>query len=307
MKIPHTSPDIYNIHMAKTAITALNPIMATSHARSISLPSRSNPKILQIQELLFRLKPVEIVSLSMSEMSNKLGGVRDLLEIFNELLLLSQTQQALLRGCNEKWADDLLDGLVLLLDVCGIAKDVFLQSKEHIRGLRSMFRRRKADEFDLTKEISHYLASRKKSNKLIHKVSKDLNTKRSCSTSYSKAGNDNTMATADMSRQIQHVVLTTLKSLLLYITGFKTQTKVGRWSLVSNLIRSKHVDRNEFEKVDDALNVLLDHKAEKHSNQNLQTELGKLELSFEDVEQQLERLHRDLIKTRVTLLNILSH
>ncbi|PPR81846.1 hypothetical protein GOBAR_AA38863 [Gossypium barbadense] len=115
------------------------------------------------------------------------------------------------------------------------------------------------------------------------------------------------MATADMSRQIQHVVLTTLKSLLLYITGFKTQTKVGRWSLVSNLIRSKHVDRNEFEKVDDALNVLLDHKAEKHSNQNLQTELGKLELSFEDVEQQLERLHRDLIKTRVTLLNILSH
>ncbi|PPR80617.1 hypothetical protein GOBAR_AA40098 [Gossypium barbadense] len=195
--------------------------------------------------------------------------------------------------CNEKWADDLLDGLVLLLDVCGIAKDVLLQSKEHIRGLRSMFRRRKADEFDLTKEISHYLASRKKSNKLIHKVSKDLNTKRSCSTSYNKAGNDNTMATADMSRQIQHVVLTTLKSLLLYITGFKTQTKVGRWSLVSNLIRSKHVDRNEFEK--------------KHSNQNLQTELGKLELSFEDVEQQLERLHRDLIKTRVTLLNILSH
>ncbi|MBA0640942.1 hypothetical protein Goklo_025543 [Gossypium klotzschianum] len=219
--------------MAKTAITALNPIMATSHARSISLPSRSNPKIFQIQELLFRLKPVEIVSLSMSEISTKLGG------------------------CNEKWADDLLDGLVLLLDVCGIAKDVLLQSKEHIGGLRSMFRRRKANEFELTKEISHYLASRKKSNKLIHKVSKDLNTKRSCSTSYNKAGNDNTMATADMSRQIQQVVLTTLKSLLLYITGFKTQSKVGMWSLVSNLIRSKHVDRNEFEKVDDALTCCL--------------------------------------------------
>lgn len=243
----------------------------------------------------------------MSGISTKLGGVRDLLESFDVLLLLPQTQQALLRGCNEKWADHLLDGLVLLLDVCGIAKDVLLQSKEHIRGLRSMFRRRKADEFEHTKEVSHYLASRKKSSKLIHKVLKDLNTKRSCSTSYNKAGNDNTMATADMSRQIQQVVLTTHKSLLLYITGFKTESKVGRWSFVSNLIRSKHVDGNEFEKVDDALNLLLDHKAKKHGNQNLETELGKLELSFEDVEQQLECLHRDLIKTRVTLLNILNH
>ncbi|EOX97490.1 hypothetical protein SCA6_006041 [Theobroma cacao] len=291
----------------------LNP-MASSHARCISLPSRSHPTVPRIEELLCRLRPVNITSLSLSEIDCKLSGLRDLLDSFDKFLLLPQTQQAFSRECNEKWADELLDGLLLLLDVCDTAKDVLSQAKEHVQDLQSMLRRRRADEFEIAKEVGEYLGSRKKAKKLIHKVLKDLKTKRTCSPS--DKGND-TLAMANMARQIQGVTLTTLQSLLFYVSGLKPQSKLSSWALVSNLMRSKHVacieeavESNEFEKVDAALQILFGHKTKKSSNvriKNVQTDLGKLELSVEDLEQELECLHRGLIKARVSLLNILNH
>ncbi|KAL4312987.1 hypothetical protein GQ457_01G000400 [Hibiscus cannabinus] len=205
--------------------------MATSHARSIGFPSRSNPK-------KFPFCPCQ-----------KSAATSAVISICLKILIsfcYCQTRQALFRGCNEKWVDELLDGVVLLLDACGIVKDVLLQSKEHIQGLQSMFRRRKADELEVAREISDYLASRKKAIK-----------------------------------QVQQVVITALKSFLLQISGFKTQSKFSSWTLVSNLMRSNHVERSEFEEVGAALSMMLDHKAKKSN-----------------VEQELECLNKDLIKAR---------
>ncbi|OMO92007.1 hypothetical protein COLO4_17952 [Corchorus olitorius] len=292
--------------------------MANSHARSISLPSRSHPTIPQIQEVLCRLKPVDVTittCLSLSEINCKLGGIGDVFDLFDKFLSLTQTQQALARECHEKWVDELLDGLLLLLDVCGTAKDVLSQVKQHVQELQSTLRRRRSDESELSKEVGEYLASRKKAKKLIQKALKDLKIK--CCSFPSDKSND-TMAMVDMSRQIQGVTFTTLQSLLFYVSGLKAaQSKISSWTSVSNLMRSKHVTgieettgSNDFEKVDAALHSLLGHKANKSGNlriENVQSDLGKLELSVEDLEQELECLHRSLIKARVSLLNILSH
>ncbi|XVE93977.1 hypothetical protein REPUB_Repub01dG0240800 [Reevesia pubescens] len=176
-----------------------------------------------------------------------------------------------------------------------------------------MFRRRRADEFKVAKEIGEYLASRKKAKKVIHKVLKDSKTKCTCSISDKR---NETMAMVDMSRQILGVTLTTLQSLLFYVSGLKTQSKLSSWTLVSNLMRSKQacveeaMGSNEFEKVDAALEILVGQKTKKSSNlrfENVKNELGKLELSIEDLEQELEILYRCLIKARVSLLNILNH
>ncbi|XVE67282.1 hypothetical protein DITRI_Ditri08aG0148200 [Diplodiscus trichospermus] len=40
---------------------------------------------------------------------------------------------------------------------------------------------------------------------------------------------------------------------------------------------------------------------------NMQAELGKLELSIKDLEQEVESLQKDLIKASVSFLNILNH
>ncbi|XP_021286402.1 uncharacterized protein LOC110418102 [Herrania umbratica] len=272
------------------------------------------PTVPRIEALLCRLRPVNVTSLTLSEINCKLSGLRDLLDSFDKFLLLPQTQQVFYPECDEKLADDLVDGLLLLLDVCGTAKDVLSQAKEHVQDLQSMLRRRRADEFELAKEVGEYLGSRKKAKKLIHKVLKDLKTKRTCSPP--EKGND-TMTMVNMARQIQGVTLTTLQSLLFYVSGLKPQSKLSSWALVSNLMRSTHVacideamESNEFEKGDAALQILLGHKTKKSSNvhiENVQTDLGKLELSVEDLEQELECLHRGLIKARVSLLNILNH
>ncbi|KAH1122747.1 hypothetical protein J1N35_005907 [Gossypium stocksii] len=105
------------------------------HARSNSLPSRPHPLVTQIDEHLCRLKSNESASSSSSSMSRKLSGLRDLYELVNELL----------------------NGSLKLLDVCGVAKDALLQAKEDTQQLPSILRRR-GDEAGFTYEAKEYLA-----------------------------------------------------------------------------------------------------------------------------------------------------
>ncbi|XVF45655.1 hypothetical protein PTKIN_Ptkin02bG0224400 [Pterospermum kingtungense] len=69
-------------------------------------------------------------------------------------------------------------------------------------------------------------------------------------------------------------------------------------------------ENNEFQKVDAVLCTLIDHKTRKSSNMStikVQIELQKLESTIQDLEDGVEFLLRLLIKTRVSILNILSH
>jgi hypothetical protein len=63
--------------------------------------------------------------------------------------------------------------------------------------------------------------------------------------------------------------------------------------------------------VDAALQSLISHKMSKSAYSvhidNAQTWLGKLELNIRDLEEVLECLSRHIVKTRVSLLNILNH
>ena len=134
------------------------------HVRSISLPSRSHPATLKIQEELNKLKALEASSSStLGAICNGLSGLEELYKCLDELLSLPSTQQALSHLRNEKWFNELLDGPVRLLDICGTARDVISQFKENVGDLRSALRRKIGD---LCSEscISNYLCSRKKMN-----------------------------------------------------------------------------------------------------------------------------------------------
>ena len=106
------------------ALSPLNP-KAYYHARSISLPSRAHPLIPEFDELFHRLRASEATSSSSlsSSISHKLCGLRDLHDGVDNLLLLPFTQQTLAQSCHEQWVDELLDGSLRLLDICGMAKD----------------------------------------------------------------------------------------------------------------------------------------------------------------------------------------
>ncbi|CAL0304243.1 unnamed protein product [Lupinus luteus] len=282
------------------------------HARSNSLPSRPHPLILQCSEHLESLKATHETSSSSSMLSHKLGGLQDLHECVEKLVQLPLTHEALLHEPQQNWVDELLDGSLRLLDVCTAAKDSLLHTKECMRELQSIMRRRKGGEEGIIVEAKKFLTSRKVVKKAISKALGNLK-------AIAKKGNfsSNTkdqLALVGLLKDVEVVTLSIFESLLNFICG-STQSKAGNWSLVSKLIHTKRIgcsqvmEESEFSQVDEALHFFVLNMTSKSSSPNiidLPSHLEKLESRIQDFEEGLEFMFRCMIKIRVALLNILN-
>lgn len=284
-------------------------------ARSVSFPSRSYPLVPQFNEHLSRLRAsdCEATSSSLSSISNRLTGLEDLYHSVNDLLLLPQNQQNLAQECNGKWVDMALDGYLKLLDACAATKEVFSQTKEDVRELHSVVRRKRDSN-----NFEGFLTSRRKVKKLISQLLKDLKSIQNKDMVPDFDKNREAVAIFSMLKDVEQFTLGVLQSLLFCAVGTKVQTRGSGWSLVSKLMHQKSASCqakdtviNEFEKVDAAVHSFIGRKAiESVDNRKIKTVqnlLGELELSIQDVEKVLERLLRQLIKTRVSLLNSLNN
>ncbi|KAG4973807.1 hypothetical protein JHK87_030628 [Glycine soja] len=207
------------------------------HVRSNSLPSRPHPLILQCNEHLDRLRSSNETSSSSSSLSHKLGGLQDLHECVEKLFHLSLSQEALHHECQENRVDELLNGSLRLLDVCTAAKDSLLHTKECMRELQSVMRRRKGGEVELKAEVKKFLISRKVVKKAISKALANLKgTRKNCN--ISSANKDNQLVS--LLESVEVITLSTFQSLLQLISG-TTQSKSNSWSLVSKLMQTKKV------------------------------------------------------------------
>lgn len=285
------------------------------HVRSISLPSRAHPFFLQVDEHLCRLKASEATP-SSSSITKNLNGLVHLYDCVDEFLQLSVIQQALAdQECGDKWVNEVFDGSLRLLDVCGTAKDVLLQFKERVQELESILRRRAGNELELATEAAKYLSFKKRVNKVINKSLKELRSKCTFSSLDKDHGSEEAMVS--MLREVEGVTLAVFESLLSLLSKPKAESKSNHWSLISKWMQTKLVEWeedmteiSEMEMVDAALYALISRKARKTGNMQIekaQSELGKLGSSIQDLEEGLECLLRRLIKARVSLLNILNH
>ncbi|XP_061353930.1 uncharacterized protein LOC133298616 [Gastrolobium bilobum] len=294
---------------------AASPLNTKSHfhARSNSLPSGPHPLILQCNEHLDRLRASNETSSSSSFLSHKLEGLQDLHECVEKLVQLPLTQEALLHEPKESWVEELLDGSLRLLDVCTSAKDSLLHTKECMRELQSIMRRRKGGEMGFTAEVNKFLTSRKVVRKAIFKTLGNLKAISKRGNFSSNIKDQQTMALVSLLKDVEVVTLSIFESLLKFISG-STQAKPCNWSLVSKLIHTKRTgcaqaaDECEFSQMDAALQSSVLHMTSKSDNiNNLQNHLEKLESCIQDHEEGLEFLFRRLIKIRVAFLNILNH
>ncbi|XP_023923854.1 uncharacterized protein LOC112035263 [Quercus suber] len=144
--------------------------------------------------------------------------------------------------------------MLLLLDVCGIARDALLQTKECTRELQSTLRRRQGRKMELAREVEKYMASKKVAKKAIKKVL--------------KAGSN-------------------LQS---KSSGWFVVSKLVHPKRIA--CEGEETNGNDFEKVDAALQSLISHKTSKCDYtihvQNVQDWMGKLESSLQDVEEVIE-------------------
>ncbi|VVA30021.1 PREDICTED: Protein of unknown function DUF241 [Prunus dulcis] len=264
--------------------------MASFHARSNSLPSTSHPFVSEFDEKLCRLKASETASSSSSSISHKLSGLQDLHECVEKFLLLPFSQQALAQECGDKGINELLDGSLRLLDVCGIIKDALLQTKECTHELQSIMRRRRGGDMSFMSEVRKFLASRKDVKKSMNKALKVKESK--C-----KDKNHETPAVVNMLKELDAVTGAVFEALVSFIAGSNLRSKSSSWSLVSKLVQPKRVacegeeaaDTNELEKVDAALHSLISHKSSKSGcaaqAENLQNLLQELEANIQDIEE----------------------
>ncbi|PRQ25114.1 hypothetical protein RchiOBHm_Chr6g0280051 [Rosa chinensis] len=270
------------------------------HTRSNSFPSRPHPIIQEVDDHLCRLRSSEATSTSSSSVSHKLSDLHDLHDCVDRLLQLPLTQQALAQEQHQKWANELLDGSIRLLDVCSVAKDALSQAKECIQDLQSIIRRRHGDESAvLTSEARKYLTSRKTVKKVLHKALENMKSTANRST-FSSVHKEEVTIVSKL-RDVEAITVSVFESVLSFISGPKSRP--SSWSLVSKIVQSKKVaceleaNVNEFAEVDAALKSL----------KSAHNQLNNLESCIQDQEEGLESLFRQLIKTRVSLLNILNH
>ncbi|TYG88609.1 hypothetical protein ES288_A12G035000v1 [Gossypium darwinii] len=247
---------------------------ATYHARSNSLPSRQHPIVSQIDENLNRLRESQSTSTS-SSIGHNLSGLQDLHECVVVLLQFPLTQQALAQEKQREMVEELLDESLMLLDVCTIAKDALLQTKECTQELQSILRRRRGAE-GLANDTP---------------------------------GENG--AVISVLRDVEAVTISVLESVLSFILGPEAESKSSRWPLVSKQMYQKKVMCEEEQKANEILSAeatvcsCIKSKNMKHVD-NVQKELQSLDLSIQDLEEGLETLSRRMIKNRVTVLNIIS-
>ncbi|KAG6410944.1 hypothetical protein SASPL_129017 [Salvia splendens] len=236
--------------------------MALQHGRSLSFPSSSHPVVSQFDDNLSRLRSSEATCSSLSSFNAKINGLRNLYESIDDLLLLSHIQQIVSEEC--------VDDYIKLLDACSSVKDLISLAKQDLRDLLSAVRRKDVQG------INAYLASRKKSKKMIQKSLKNL--KRSASA---------TSENASILKDAESVAISILESLLSYVLGHESKR-----SLLSKLIHSKKVSdvENEFNKVESFLQL--------NQESELVNHIKEMDSDIQVVEEDLKSIFRQLIKTR---------
>ena len=253
-------------------------------------------------------------TLALGKISTGLSGLQELHQCLEELLNLYSTQQALSHHQDKKWVDELLDGSVKLLDICGATRDVISQFKENVGDLQSALRRRKGDVC-IESSINNYIYWRKKMNKDAKRLLAAMKKM------YNKGGasplldQDHHLST--MMRELREVNIMSIsifQSLVLLLSTPVLKPKLSRWSLVSKFMHKGAVsceenaeNMKELESVEFSLGAISSEEAKLETMEIARKRLEGLEVSIEGLDKGLECMYRRLVKTRASLLNIISH
>ncbi|KAL3525210.1 hypothetical protein ACH5RR_013582 [Cinchona calisaya] len=276
--------------------------MSTYQIRSISLPCRSHPTTLKIEEELNNIKTWETTSSTSDAICKGLCRLAELYKCMDDLLNLPQTIQApFQQHQNEKWGCEFLDGSVTILDICSITREIVSLLKDNVRDLQSTLRRRKGDSSILETSISKYISFRKK-------MKKDAKSSISALKQIDQEIADSSLAAFDehvssvirVLREVNSTCIAIFQNVLLFLSSqFSKPNKLSKWSLVSMLMNKGKVGcendsekvENELESVDSALFNLCRRNGDESENEKIQfvqNKLENLEASIEGLENGLE-------------------
>ncbi|CAI9280211.1 unnamed protein product [Lactuca saligna] len=285
-----------------------------SHGRSISLPSTLDQDHAFNQFYRSHTSQEATTSCpSSSHIGDKLNCVNDMYESIQPFLTLPSTQHSLSHGCLKEQLNKFLDELIGLLDLCSTIKDALSTSTDYAIDLQSLLRRKRGDIHGLTSSVEDYLSNRRKVKKSLYKALLGLQKQSGSSTKECPCKTSN----INILMEMRSNTLAVFESLLVFLLGSNTQSGPKGWFLVSKMHRIgakrvqcvETIEESVVQKVHDELHVLIRNKNTKSDRlvlESIKRGLKKMEFSLQDLIDQLEGLCRCLIKSRVSILNIIS-
>ncbi|QCD82131.1 hypothetical protein DEO72_LG2g2465 [Vigna unguiculata] len=281
--------------------------------RSISLPSRSHPSTIRVEEELSKLKTWEGTFTFTSEsIHTGLSMLQDLYLSLDDLLSMPSTQQVISHHKGDKCVEEVLDGSMRILDICGITKDTMLQIKENVQALHSSLRRRKG-ESSVETSVGEYKLFTKKMKKNANKMITSLKQMDSRFGVSPLLDLDHHLAAViRVVREVIVINLLIFQFILSFLTVSSTNSKATKWLVVAKLMQKgvkaweDNNNVNELQCVEVALSSLLIEGTNDEKMQVAQEKLEALKNGIERIENSLESVFRRLIKTRASLLNIIS-
>ncbi|KAJ0255922.1 T235 protein [Hirschfeldia incana] len=245
-----------------------------AHVRSTSWPEDVHPLTRSIENHLLILKK------SPESARRKLGVLKNMYEVVEVFLRFqsSKTQKAFL--------EDVSDGFLEVLDICYTLRDVLMEIKEQVRELESSLRRRVIirsrsggdQEAFLTREIDAYVFKRRVLSRKIGKQLKMKNKKKK-----------DCVGAINVMKKVKETSFDVLVSLLMEVVTMnhshhKKLSRSGSRGIISRMFNKKNqeVEGDELKK------------------------LRETEQMIEATEGELECVYKKLLKTRVSLLNMLT-
>ncbi|KAK6131408.1 hypothetical protein DH2020_034851 [Rehmannia glutinosa] len=265
--------------------------MATpqTHFRSISLPSRLHDPInpSNFEAELRKLKSCLSKNVAITSETIQ-SGLLGLAELYNSVDQLQIHQDG-------KSIEDSIDGSDQLLDSCNTIRELVQMIRENVQALQSAFRRKGADS-STQNDINSYFCLRKKMNKCISKSLKTLKN--------FENKNGSNLSLSEVTIAMFKLTIAMFKCTLVFLS--LPAGKSGGWNLVSRLMITKSGDNSVISEVgcvDSALNALRNGDS---NVEMVKKSLQNLDSCIEGIETGLQRLFRQLLQSRVKLLNILT-
>ncbi|KAL0347452.1 UNVERIFIED_CONTAM: hypothetical protein Scaly_1761200 [Sesamum calycinum] len=286
--------------------------MAYLHCRSNSLPSKSHPEIEDVENHLHRLKSSETTSTSAASVLKKLASLGDLQESINSLIQLPSVHQIISHKQGENWTDEILGRSLELVDLCGFSRDVVTSTKEAVQELESSIRRNRC-ETALKADISSYDSSRKKINRRANKYIKNLKSFKQTPSALNLDTDCDLKAIATMLKETEALGFSVLKSVFILVWGAKGRSNQRSRSLLSKFTQASRVHSEDDQESgnEDSLSLKIEKSFKSKDDminvQNILKQLKASEMIIQELEEGLEAFFRSLVRTRVSLLNILSH
>ncbi|XP_027063945.1 uncharacterized protein [Coffea arabica] len=179
--------------------------------------------------------------------------------------------------------------------------------KEMVQELESSLRWKRCG--NLTNDVSSYIISKKHLNKMTSNCYKELKNADKKSNLVVLNRDSEDVPLVILIKEVQLVSLPVMESILSFLSGSKAGSKPRAWSLVSKLLQHRRAPCREDTDISvmEQIEIQLDLLNNKKSNKEVIRKVEEVHSSIEELTEVLEIVFRLLLKSRVSLLNIVNH